>query len=592
MPYPPRVLRAVSALSLVLGCALTGSAAAAGDPIMPLAEVRAGMSCTGYSVVKGTTIASFDVTVEDVVTGDPATRAPRILVRASGPAVDATGIAQGFSGSPIYCPGADGVARVIGAISEGLGEYGSKVVLATPIEAILGEPLRPPAAARSAPALLRSARPLAAPLSVGGLSPAVATLARRAAARAHRTLHAAPAAPRVGFAPQPLQPGSAMAVGLSSGDLTMSAVGTVSYVDGDRVWGFAHPLDSVGRRSLFLQDAYVYTVINNPLELDVAASYKLAAPGHDLGTVSGDGISAVVGQVGALPARFPMRVIARDLDTGRRHVTDLSLADESAVGLPTGTSALSLMGPLAVLQTAYTALGSAPLRQSGSMCVRFELRERRRPLRFCNTYVGGGGAAPELAAIGQVTDLSAATALLDAYDATPLHVTRVEANLKVRRGLRQAFLVGASGPAVVRRGSDVRVRVRIRRARGAASTRTIVVHVPLDQPRGDYELTLTGTPADSADLPADDAGGFDVTGLFDVGADESEEQGPTTIAGLARAIADLHRYDGVTASFRGPDFDPEASDEVDELRVHRDPQLRISGEVSIPVTVVGRAPRR
>ena len=65
----------------------------------------------------------------------------------SGPAVDATGVGPGFSGSPITCPDAAGVPRVVGAISESIGEYGGKVVLATPIESILGTARRPAAGA-------------------------------------------------------------------------------------------------------------------------------------------------------------------------------------------------------------------------------------------------------------------------------------------------------------------------------------------------------------------------------------------------------------------------------------------------------------
>src|SRR3954453_15872656 len=86
---------------------------AAGDPIMPFAEVHAGMRCTGYSVVRGTDIAAFDVEVVDVIDGDPDAAGPRVLGQVSGPAVDATGTGPGFSGSPIYCDG-----RTIGAISE------------------------------------------------------------------------------------------------------------------------------------------------------------------------------------------------------------------------------------------------------------------------------------------------------------------------------------------------------------------------------------------------------------------------------------------------------------------------------------------
>src|SRR5256885_10124130 len=92
------------------------------------------------------------------------------MSRVSGPAIDATGIGPGFSGSPIYCPDGDGVQRVIGAISEGIGEYGNKVGLATPIEQMLAEPVSPPAAARPDAALLRRARPPPLPPSFSGAS--------------------------------------------------------------------------------------------------------------------------------------------------------------------------------------------------------------------------------------------------------------------------------------------------------------------------------------------------------------------------------------------------------------------------------------
>ena len=76
--------------------------------------------------------------------GEATSGGGRILFRVSGPAVDATGIGPGFSGSPIYCPDGAGVSRVIGAISESINEYGGKVALATPIEAIIGTPVDVP----------------------------------------------------------------------------------------------------------------------------------------------------------------------------------------------------------------------------------------------------------------------------------------------------------------------------------------------------------------------------------------------------------------------------------------------------------------
>src|SRR4051812_33208380 len=137
-------------LLAALAAALVAPAAArAADPILPLADVQPGMRCTGLSVVHGLEIARFDVEIVDVVDRGRG-GAARIIVKVSGPAVDATGLGPGFSGTPVLCPGADGVARNIGAISETVGEYGGKTALATPIESILAEPPLPPAATTTA----------------------------------------------------------------------------------------------------------------------------------------------------------------------------------------------------------------------------------------------------------------------------------------------------------------------------------------------------------------------------------------------------------------------------------------------------------
>ena len=149
------------------------------------------------------------------------------------------------------------------------------------------------------------------------------------------------------FPPQTLQPGSAVAVGYSNGDVRTSAIGTVAYVDGDRIWVFGHQLEGNGRRALLLQDAYVFRIINNPLQIGtIAATYKLAASGHDLGTVTNDGFSAVAGRTRRAAAH---RAGHRDRPRrgqrrGQRRSTR-SAADEAAVDLPSGGSWTSVDRP-------------------------------------------------------------------------------------------------------------------------------------------------------------------------------------------------------------------------------------------------------
>jgi hypothetical protein len=587
------------AATLLLGLLGTGglaSVATAAEPIMPLDQVRKGMRCTAKSVVSGVEITTFDIDVLDVVAGDSAARQPFILFRASGPAIDATGIGPGFSGSPISCPDATGTLRVAGAISEGIGEYGNKTALATPIELILGEPVDPPAETRVAPALVRAARPLATPLSVGGLSTPVAEALRAAARRTGRVVYAAPPAPvSSSFPVQTLQGGSAMAVGLVSGDVTAGAIGTVAYVDGDKVWSFGHPLDAAGRRALFLQDAYVYTIINNPIGSQDLTTYKFAAPGHDLGTLTNDATSAVVGRLGPLPSRFPLKVTGTDLESGRVSVSDSLIADESALGLPTGSSALTQVGALAISEVAYDLLRGVPLRQSGSMCVRVGVVGLPKPMRFCNRYHGGSLGAGGGAALA--SDFSTATSILDTFKFGPVRITGVAVDIGLRRSLRQAYLLEVKAPKRVRRGAKATITVVAQRVNGPKLTRRFTVRIPAVTPLGPRRLQLVGAPSDGEGSLADAlAAILDLGSLTggEIGTDDGGT-GPRSLKAVAKGVAQVHRYDGVTVSLPplggssddGTGTAPEGAEgqAAKERPAYRDPELRLSGLARTTVRV-------
>src|SRR2546421_220956 len=67
-----------------------------------------------------------------------------------------------------------------------------------------------------------SARPVAEPLVVGGISAPVASLFHSLAARAGRALYVAPGQPGPGFPVQTLRPGASVAAAWSSGDISAS----------------------------------------------------------------------------------------------------------------------------------------------------------------------------------------------------------------------------------------------------------------------------------------------------------------------------------------------------------------------------------
>lgn len=549
------------------------AAAQAAAPIMPLAHVQPGLRCTGLTVVRGLDIVGFDVEVVDVIDRQRGASA-RIIVRVAGQAVDLTGLGPGFSGSPIICPGADGTGRNIGAISATVGEYGGKIALATPIESILAQPVLPPAATRAAMPARSSvigARSLSGPLTIAGLRPSLARGFVRAARKAGRMLIASPAGTRAAFAPQPLVPGASVSVGLTSGDIAIGDMGTVAYADGPNVWIYGHELDGAGRRALFLQDAYIHTIVNNPLAVPEVSTYKLGSPGNDVGTVTSDGPPAVAGILGAPPPSFPLRVTARDLDTGKLRGSLTRVADEGDVGRPTGGSALALSAAAAAAESAAAILDGAPARQSGELCMKVTLRELRKPMRVCWSYAVDGATQNALAGAA-AADVATAVDVLESYKFGALHPTAVEIGVRVRRGLRQAYIVGASAPRRVRRGQTIRLRLALRRTgSGARATRVVRLRVPRTAPTGLRTLRLEGTPADTGGDP-DEEDGLSI--VFEGDEGSSDEAGPRSVGEVRDAFEALARFDGV--SIRLGDL---------ERPLLRDPRLRISGSAQVRLLI-------
>jgi hypothetical protein len=547
----------------VLCLLVAAPAADAADPIMPLSEVRPGMRCTGLSVIRGTEVSSFDVEIMDVIAPETGLSSARILIRVSGPAVDSTGIGPGFSGSPIICEG-----RNAGAISEGLGEYGNEVALATPIEEMIRDrPPAPSSVARRDPELLRAAEPLQTPLTISGLSGRAATLVRQASLRARRPLLIAPAGPVSGYAAPELKPGSAMAASISTGDLALGAVGTVTYRDGDDLWAFGHPFEGLGKRALFLQDAYIYTVISNPLGVqDLGAiTYKLAsADGHLLGAITNDAADAISGKVGQEPPAIPLRIAASNR-AGERVTLNTLLADERDLGYGAGLSFVAPLGATQALGRLMRDFGPVTLR----MCAHFRVRELRRPAGFCNTYFSVDDA---------VGDLSEAGAMVDFFDLSPLDVERAAVTMRARSGVRQDVLIRARAPRRVRTGRRIRVRLTLQRRRGGRHRISVPVRVPRSLRPGVHRLTLRGT-----------ADGFSGAALVEeiVALLEGElgpggaPAEPRTVRQLGRRLRSLRRAPGIQARW----------DRRARRLVRRSSEVSYEGRVRLRLRVIRRGRR-
>lgn len=297
---------------------------------MPLEQVKPGMKGKGRTVFLAGQIEEFDAEILGIIANNQPKR-NIILARLSGKGLEQTGIIQGMSGSPVYIDG-----KLIGAVAYSFPFSKEPIAGITPIGEMLAVAEQPaPAKPSSAPSIplqtslsladlmaaakdLFAARPavfsqgqalspIGVPLVFGGFSRAVVEEARPLFARwglnpmdSGMPGQFGSVAPEAGIT---LREGDPVAVELVGGDLRTAAVGTVTYVDGERVLAFGHPLYNLGKVDYAMAAANILVVVPS-----LENSFKLATAGKRLGRFSQDRTAGMLGELGRMPQPVPLEI--------------------------------------------------------------------------------------------------------------------------------------------------------------------------------------------------------------------------------------------------------------------------------------------
>ena len=327
---------AITAVATIFGATL--AAAPAGGQvsdcpeIMPVDQIRDGMTGVGYTVVRGTEPTAFEVEVLGVQPGGLGPGRDLIVIKAKGPDIrQAGGIWAGMSGSPVYVND-----KLIGAVAYTFSWGPSKIGGVTPAEdmvdvlnygeggaranqARLSTSMRRRIAResnRSTSEIASSFDQLRLPVSVSGLN-------RRATARLQRVLNrgdwpmvAYPGAsvePSVGGSAVTLEPGSNFAASLSYGDVTFAGVGTTTMVCNGHALAFGHPFFFEGATEMGANAAKAITIVDDPL----FGPFKLANIQEIVGTVDQDRWAAIRADLGDMPSVIPVTSSVTALNTGQ-----------------------------------------------------------------------------------------------------------------------------------------------------------------------------------------------------------------------------------------------------------------------------------
>jgi hypothetical protein len=470
-------------------------------------DVRPGMKGYGKTVMKGTKIEKFDAEVLGVLKNTSPGR-DLVLCRLAGLDLERTGTIAGMSGSPVYIDG-----KLLGAVAYAWAYGKDPICGVTPfvqmhgyVEAFERRDLAEPARSRRVglrdpiridgvsydTVTVSQGHDDPTPTSADGLwlaplrTPVTATRMTSHSLRllgnhfkgglvpvqgGGTTAKIADEEKAVG-----IEAGGSLSVALIQGDFDLSGIGTVTHVEGDRVYGWGHPFMSMGGCDLPLMTGYVHTVYPRQ-----TVSFKMGSPLRNVGVINADVSTCIAGWLGKKPDLLPIRMTVR--------------RDEGAVTQTFNVQTVRQKNLLPSL--VFTALtnsvdmeGDLPDEMTAVLNVRVEV-EGYDPIVIRDVFSGSsvaGGRAPQ-SLYGQVASL---VGLLTTTTLEPLRITRIDAETEIQSGRRSAEIEAVEAVNdVCAPGETFRANVFIRPYKGVPQRVPVAMKLPEDLPEGSYSVQIT-----------------------------------------------------------------------------------------------------
>ncbi|MEW6456864.1 MAG: SpoIVB peptidase S55 domain-containing protein [Acidobacteriota bacterium] len=295
--------------------------------IMSLKDVKPGMVGKGKTVFEGRKIETFDVEIVGILKNVFPNQS-LIIANLKGDMAQKAGVVSGMSGSPVYIED-----KLIGSISYSFPWAKDSIAGITPIEEMI-EVSKEPEIKKSFSALniplkkylnfedfksmFNILNPeisfnykgnvfysLPVPLSISNASNRLMEkLNEFSSSLRFIPVNAGISANAVDFGNlSSLEEGQAIAVQIVKGDLDISAVGTVTHVDGEKVYAFGHPLFNLGGVEFPMAEGEILAVVP---KLDT--SFKLSTSGKTIGVFNQDRFNGVFGIIGKVPSLIPLKI--------------------------------------------------------------------------------------------------------------------------------------------------------------------------------------------------------------------------------------------------------------------------------------------
>ena len=495
---------AVALALLVMGATFSSAAEPQVD-CWAVDDIQPGMKGIGKTVLKGTELSTFEVEIIGVMKNVAPGR-DMVLARLSGANLEYTGVIAGMSGSPIYIEG-----KLLGAVAfawsygkepiAGITPFVQMQGMVSPLPSSLatrytfdteGEafdltralfrPLTDVKGQRVAAGSMHLS-PLTLPVSATGFGP-------RSFAMLEEAFQPLGMVPVAGggvseqvaqkIASQPLVPGASVGVALATGDFALTGIGTVTHVEGDRVYGWGHPFLQSGAARYPMLSCYVHTVYPRQ-----SLSMKLGSGVETIGTVDADVSTCISGRLGKGPEMLPVTVhVARGAEAPEK-TYHVQVVREPA-----------LMGTLVAIVLAAATEGQGAVPEE--VTIEFDGRinvQGHEPLVVRDRFSGPAFAGSRGMGALFGTMATVVNALVrNSFEVVP--VKSVEAHLRViPRRLSAKIQAATLAAERFEPGETVVATANLRPHKGSPQKVEVRLKLPEDLPPGRYSGMVCGYSA-------------------------------------------------------------------------------------------------
>ena len=472
-------------------------------------DVRCGMKGFGRTVMKGTKVETFQAEVIGVLKNTSPGR-DMVLCRLAGLDLEKTGIIAGMSGSPVTIEG-----KLLGAVAYGWA-YGKEPIAGiTPfcqMHSFVASYERRDLAEHPRPRRVGTRHSLPAPINAGAavfdsvtvsqdpdddsgkdrdelwMTPLRTPLAATGFT-AHSLKLLRSRTPGLGLMPMqggaastrataesrdvPLEEGGPLAITLIRGDFDLSGIGTVTRIEGNRVYGWGHPFMGLGSCEFPLMTGYIHTIYPRQ-----TVSFKMGSPLRTVGVINADVSTCIAGWLGRQPDLLPIRMtVLRSADSAQR-TFNVEVVRQRALLSSLVFTALS---------NSVDMEGDMPEEMTADLQARIEI-EGQPPVLIKDTFSGfSGGRAPQ----ALYSQVAAAVSILSNNPYRPLRINRIECETQIHAGRRSADIEAVElDSEVYAPGDTLKAQVFVRPFKGQMQPLRVALKLPADLPEGRYKATL------------------------------------------------------------------------------------------------------